>query len=105
MEFKTCEERVLKELAMAEDKVLELEKKLKDLQGPLAYADETLGICKQILTLEEGVDGKFIIGARKMRALDPKNAGDNKVIMYLKALLHPEEVEAEVEAKGEGVNS
>ena len=64
MEIKTCEERVLMELDLAEKKVAELEKENEALRGPLDYADKMLGICKQIIKIEDPQEGKIHIGLK-----------------------------------------
>ena len=87
MEIKTCEERVLMELDLAEKKVAELEKENESLRGPLDYADKMLGIFKQIIKIEETREGKVRIGLKEIRELDVHDPNDAEVIMYLRSLL------------------
>jgi len=47
--YKSCEEYVLGAMSMLEDRVDELEEENKKLQGAVRYAEEVLGIIKQIM--------------------------------------------------------
>lgn len=49
MRYKSCEEYVLGAMSMLEDRVDELEEENKKLQVAVRYAEEVLGIIKQVM--------------------------------------------------------
>lgn len=72
MEYRTCEERVLGELATAEARVEELEGEVKRLQDTVTYADKVVGLFKQMLEMKfEKVEDKDKV-YRRVGVIRPK---------------------------------
>jgi len=53
MDYKTCEEYVLGQLAIEELKNKRLEERIENLQKTIDYADKVISIFKQIMTIEK----------------------------------------------------
>lgn len=116
MRYKSCEEYVLGAMSMLEDRVDELEEENKKLQGAVRYAEEVLGIVKQIMFVgkrdvktEDGEEEKgcWVIGTKTgALRLRLDNEDERRIFVLLADVIGEEgavekvkELRAAIEAK------
>lgn len=95
MEIKTCEEYVLNELKIAQEKLAALEATDSENKNTLKYASDVLGLFGQLFELveDEKHPGKYFIKAKgkdKDMFFDVSTEGGKKAFAYLAPILLPD---------------
>ena len=92
MEIKTCEEYVLNELRLAQEKIDSLEATNARNTDTLKYAGDVINMFGSLFKLEEGADGRWYIKtkvAAEEMYFDVNTEGGKKAFAYLAPILIP----------------